>query len=160
MGGQDSEEPIFIRKRGRFVYNPRNPVGRLLIVGGAVVVVGFMYHLFDDARWSEGEFRDAVREAAVRLEAEPQVLRGYLGYEERIEEAVKGTGQGPEHAVVRVEAVDEPDAAGAGDADVFEISTDDVGFPYCMRVSPPQPEPDALRLEKVRIAVEVAEGPC
>ncbi|TLQ47583.1 hypothetical protein [Streptomyces marianii] len=160
MSGHHHDEPVFIRKHGRFVYNPRNPVGRLLMGVSVVVVVGFVYHLFDDARWSEGEFRDAVREAAVRLEAEPQFLRGYLGYEERIEDAVKGTGQGPEHTVVRVEAVDEPDAAGADGADVFEISTDDVVTPYCMRVSPPQSEPDVLRLETVRVAVEVAEGPC
>ncbi|MCZ7461988.1 hypothetical protein [Streptomyces sp. WMMC940] len=159
MSGHHHDEPIFIRKGGHFAYNPKNPVGRVLIVGSAVVVVGFMYHLFDDAQWSEGEFRDAVRGAAVYLEAEPQVLRGHLGYEERIEEAVKGTGEGPEHTVVRVEPVDTSDEAADG-ADLFEISTDDIGTPSCMRVSPPQSEPDALRLETVRVQVEVAEGPC
>lgn len=161
VDGHRDDDPIFIRRRGypRYVYNAKNPVGRALLVGSVVFVIGFAYHLFDGSRWSEGEFREAVHGAARRLEAEPQVLRGHAGYGDLIEEAVRGTGKGPEHTVVRVEEIDGSDLAGGG-ADVFEIGTDDVDTSYCVRLSPPRPEPDTTRTVTVRVTVDVREGPC
>ncbi|GAA2474608.1 hypothetical protein [Streptomyces gobitricini] len=165
MSGTRGDEPVFVKK-GRYVYNPNNPVGRALIAISGVIVIVYLYHLFDGSRWSEGEWRDAVHEAAERLEDRPQTLRGHLGYEERIEDAVRATGQGPEHTVVRVEAVDGADRGGAdgkgggSGADAFEVSADDMDTPYCLRLSPPQPEPAATRLVTLKVSVDVEEGPC
>ncbi|MFF3691269.1 hypothetical protein [Streptomyces sp. NPDC002187] len=130
-------------------------------------VIGFMYHLFDSTQWSEGEFRDAVHEAAQQLEAEPGTLVGHLGYRDLIEEAVQETGQGPEHTVIDVEPINDSDATGAVGSvcgghglDTFEISTDDVVTTYCMRMSPPQPETDLPSTKTVTLTVNVREGPC
>lgn len=133
------------------MYNSRNPVGRALIVLAPVVAIAFLYHFFDSSRWSESEFRDAVQEAAHRLEAEPQTVRGYVGYEDLIEEAVQETGKGPEHALVRVRAID---------SGTFEITTDDVDTTYCMLVSPPQPKPDTTRTATAALTVQVRTGAC
>ncbi|MET7622046.1 hypothetical protein [Streptomyces sp. NPDC005408] len=167
MSGGHRDESIFVRRRRtpRYVYNPRNPIGRALIVISAVVAVGYMYYLFDSSSWSESEWRDAVHEAARELESEPQPLSGGSRYEYRIEDAVKATGEGPEYALVRVDAIQESDTAGRGGAgadrgsDAFEISTDDVETIYCMRVSPPLPKA-SMSTTTVTLHVDVKEGPC
>ncbi len=126
-------------------------MGRALIVLAPLVAIGVLYHMFDSSNWSEGEFRDAVHEAAHRLEAEPRTVPGYFGYEDLIEEAILETGEGPEHALVRVEAID---------SGTFEVGTHDVDTSYCMLVSPPEPKPDATRTATLTLTVEVREGSC
>lgn len=128
-----------------------------------VFLIGYLYHLFDSAQWSENELRNAVHEAARHLESEPQTLRGYIGYEVLIEEAIEKTGEGPEHGLVRVEEIEHShvaDATAASHAsDAFEIRTDDVETIHCMRVSPPRPETSMSSLT-VTLTVDVAGGRC
>ncbi|MFI2368660.1 hypothetical protein [Streptomyces sp. NPDC018833] len=158
MSGAHDDEPIFVRRWGGYAYNPNNPIGRALIAVSAVLLIAYLYDLFDSAQWSEGELRDAVHESARHMEAEPQTLRGYYGYEGLIGDAIEETGEGPEPGLVHVEKIEDSDAAGV-DADAFEITTDDVETTYCMRVSPPRPETGMSSLT-VELTVDVAEGPC
>lgn len=147
------------------MYNARNPIGLALIVISVVVAAGYMYYLFDGSRWSESEWRDAVHEAARDLESEPQALSGGARYEYWIEDAIKATGVGPEHALIRVDAVQESDAAVDGGPttdrghDAFEVSTDDLETTYCVRVSPPLPR-SSMSTRTVSLQVDVREGPC
>jgi len=154
MTGHHSDEPVFIRRRGtpHYVYNPRNPVGRALIVLTPVIVIAYLYHLFDSQRWSEGEFRDAVREAAQHLEAEPQRIVGFsTGYADLIQEAVEEADDAPKIPLVNVEEIDPT---------TFMVGTKDVDTSYCLVVSPPQPEADLMLDTTVTLTVDVAEGPC
>ncbi|MEV5311578.1 hypothetical protein [Streptomyces sp. NPDC052610] len=153
MSGHDNDEPVFLRERGtRFVYNPRNPIGLALIVLTVVGVIAYMYHLHDSSQWSEDEFRDAVREAEQRLEAEPQRILGFsIGYEDLIQEAVEEADDAPEIPLVSVEEID---------STTFEAGTKDVDTSYCLTVSPPQPEPELMLDATVTLTVDVREGPC
>ena len=152
MDGEQGDEPIFVRSKwgtARYSYNPKHPVGVALIVGSILLAVGGMYYVNDGANWSEAELRDAVHGAARTLEAEPQTLRRFTGYEELIHEAIKKTGEGPTHGSVKVSVV-RADGYGADRAtDNFEISSDDVDdVVYCLRISPPEPDTPKSRSEE------------
>ncbi|MGW7264935.1 hypothetical protein [Streptomyces sp. NPDC054842] len=165
MSAGDRHDPILVPRRVMpgYVYNARNPVGRALIVLTTVALVGFLYYIFDSSRWSEGEWRDAVNEAADTLEAKPYTLNGYTRYEDLIEEAVQATREGPEHSLIRVEAITDSSAtagkaAGTGQGpDTYVISTDDVDIIYCMRVSPPQPA-TTMSTRVVTLSVQLSKG--
>jgi hypothetical protein len=65
------EQPLFIRERRNYVLNPLNPVGLtliLIILVGVAVGLGIMFaEQRDRTELTEGEFRDAVHEAAEEL---------------------------------------------------------------------------------------------
>lgn len=143
MDGEQGDEPVFVRSKwgtARYVYNPKHPVGVALIVGSILLAVGGMVYINDGANWSEGELRDAVHGAARALQAEPQTVSLFTGYEELIREAIRKTGEGPTHGSVKIAAV-RADGYGANRAtDDFEITSDDVDGVYCLRISPPEPD--------------------
>ncbi|MEU0132740.1 hypothetical protein ABZ172_01680 [Streptomyces sp. NPDC006296] len=164
MRADHGDEPVFIRSNwgtSRYVYNPRNPIGLALIIGTLVLVGGFFWHLRASSTWSEGEFRDAVHSAARSLEGSDQKFASWTGgYDMMIGDAIEDSGKGPEHTVVDVSAVDDEydEDAPAGE-DRFEVSVEDVDTVYCMRVSPPEPEP-ALDAVELSLSVTVDEGRC
>lgn len=46
---EDQDEPVFVRSKwgtNRYVYNPRNPVGRFLIVASVIVAIAGMAWLY------------------------------------------------------------------------------------------------------------------
>lgn len=169
MTGGD-REPLFLcteRGRGRYVhnyrYNPRNPLAVALIIATGVGVIGYFSYEFASLRWSETELRHAVREAARDLEARPQDVSLFSTYEILVADAIRATGEGPEHGVVHVtHRTDE--YAGSGEAGkrakgTFEIRTDDTEEIYCMSISPPEPRTGPQKVT-VRSTVRVAQGAC
>ncbi|WP_327429704.1 hypothetical protein [Streptomyces sp. NBC_01236] len=106
-GGPRDDEPVFVRSKwgtNRYVYNPNNPLGLVLIIGSLLLALGGMYYLrasspHPNSTWSEGELRSAVHQAAQDLEKEPQYTDTYRGYGEAIKGAVEQTGKGPSYGV-------------------------------------------------------------
>ncbi|MEU2182553.1 hypothetical protein [Streptomyces thermolilacinus] len=154
------DEPVFVRTGGQWHYNPRNRVGLALIAVTAPVAAGLLYAYADSTGWSDAELRAAVHQAAAAVESRQRpayALRG--GYAGILRDEVHAAGEGPPHGA-RVDPV-----AGSGAADRFEVTTPDTGTAYCFSVTPPERElpQDAHgwpSSERVRLTVEVAEGPC
>ncbi|PJE97470.1 hypothetical protein CUT44_12375 [Streptomyces carminius] len=160
-------EPVFVRSGGPYVYNPRNPVGRVLIVLSLIVTGGTLYYLFAGSSWSDGELRSAVHEVPDALGAEPHTLpsiwsaAGHI--EELIEEAVVDAGgtMAPSHGVT-VEAV--------GEHGPYEVTARDTDTAFCLTVTQSVSEeggftvPDAggggTRVPEYDLTTTVAEGRC
>lgn len=91
-------EPVFTRANGRFAYNPANPVGLTLIFLTLAFVAVAFFVVNDQSDWSEGELRDAARQAAHDLDGSTQPnmdpSRAFSGgdYARTIEDAMKNTG--------------------------------------------------------------------
>ncbi|GGV29798.1 hypothetical protein GCM10010293_29720 [Streptomyces griseoflavus] len=163
MDQQDGAEPVFVRSRwgtNRYVYNPASPVGRALIVGSLLFGGIALWLLHDDASWSEGELRDAVHAAVAELDGGPVEVGGWRGdYAQVITEAVRNSGEGPEHGSLRVsDHRERGDGGGAPTADRFEVGSDDVEDVYCLSVSPPWP--GTFTVVSVDLTVTVAAGRC
>ncbi|MFC9731622.1 hypothetical protein [Streptomyces roseolus] len=147
---QSDREPVFVR-RGRWVYNTRSPVARVLMFATAVGLVGLYLYASDNGQWSESELRDAVHEAARDLEAQPRKV--YFGDESLLRDALTATEEGPGADLV-IKPADE------GASDSFEIGAAFVSETYCMRLSPPEPPRAGGRTETVSLTVRVTQGPC
>ncbi|MFI8323857.1 hypothetical protein [Streptomyces sp. NPDC085529] len=152
-------EPVFVH-RGRWVYNTRSHVARMLMLATAVGVIGFYVYVSDNGQWSETELRDAVHQAARDLEAQPQKVQ--FGYESLVRDAIQATDQGPGGDLV-IEPID--DGAGSGAvsspaADSFEIGAAYVPDTYCMRLSPPEPPRSWGKSDALRLTVQVSRGRC
>ncbi|MFF1481040.1 hypothetical protein ACFVYD_26395 [Streptomyces sp. NPDC058301] len=93
-------EPVFIRVGwgGRWGYNPANPVGLALIFLTLAFVAVAILVVNDQSDWSEGELRDAARQAAHDLDGSTQPnidpSQRFSGgdYARTIEDAMKNTG--------------------------------------------------------------------
>ncbi|MGA5420603.1 hypothetical protein [Streptomyces lavendulocolor] len=162
--GEPHDEPVFIRCRGHYYYNRRNPIGRVLIVAALLASGWLLYDQYDGTYWSEGELRDAVHAAAEDMEAKPrsESSLAFWDYEGLIRDALHATGEGQEFGAVVTAAGEEGTADGAG-PDRFEISTPDTTTVYCISVSPPRPErlPDPPSPDRdIDLAVEVEQGSC
>ncbi|MFF9343472.1 hypothetical protein ACF1CG_27415 [Streptomyces sp. NPDC014773] len=144
----DDREPVFVR-RGRWVYNSRNPVARVLMFASVVGLVGFYLYVSDTGRWSGSELRDAVHEAARDLEAEPQKV--YFDYESMLRDAVQATGKGPEADLVITPRPSE---------DGFEIGAAALSETFCMRLTPPEPARAWGKTDTVSLTVRVSQGDC
>ncbi|MFE3491964.1 hypothetical protein ACFXOS_02525 [Streptomyces sp. NPDC059175] len=167
---EEDREPLFLRtERGRgryvhnYVYNPRNPLAVALVIATAVGVIGYFSYEFAALRWSGAELRRAVHEAARDLEDRPQEVSLFSTYEVLVADAVRATGEGPEHGVVHVERRTDEHAGSGGASkraeDAFEIWTDDTEETYCMRISPPEPRTGPENTT-ARLSVRVAQGRC
>jgi hypothetical protein len=163
MNGEPQNEPVFIRSRGHYYYNRRNPIGRVLIVASLLVAGWLLYDQYDNTYWSEGELRDAVHAAAEDLGAEPRSETHLVrGYESLIRDAIHATGEGQEFGVVVTAAGEEGTGDGAG-PDRFEISTPDTTTVYCMSISPPRPERSLESHSSspvINLTVKVEQGSC
>ncbi|AXG76642.1 hypothetical protein [Streptomyces paludis] len=169
----DDDEPIFVRSKwgtNRYVYSTRNPVGRWLIFGTVVLVLGMIWQLFAGSRWSEGELRAGVHKAAEALEAKPQQVGFVNTYDSLIREAIRNSGEAPSSGGgFKVTPV--PDESGSGSGGEsgtdraasgtsdFEITSEDVSSVYCLRVSPPEPDKVADHGE-ITLSVTVEENRC
>lgn len=145
MSEDHDTEPVFVRSNwgtNRYVYNPNSPVGMALIIASLLFAAGGMHWLHDSSSWSEGELHDAVHTAVDGLNAEPQQVGGWRGdYETLIADAIRNSGEGPEHGIVNVSRDNyAADIERVPASDHFEVRTDDVDAVYCLRVSPPEPE--------------------
>lgn len=162
MRQEDGAEPVFVRSgwgTNRYVYNPDSPVGRALIVGSLLFAGIAMYALHDSSSWSEGELRDAVHAAAADLEAGPTEVGGWRGdYARVISDAIRDSGEGPDHGSLHVSAHREGNDTGSPATDRFEVGSDDVEDVYCLTVSPPQPE--TFTPVSVDLEVTVDTGRC
>ncbi|MFJ6866714.1 hypothetical protein ACIQRS_21340 [Streptomyces termitum] len=156
---RDDHEPVFVRK-GRWVYNTRNPVARMLMLATVVGLAGFYLYVSDTGQWSESELRDAVHEAARDLEAQPR--RVHFGYDSMIRDAIEATDEGPVADLVITRT---GNGTGSGAADVpaedsFEIGAAHMSETFCMRLSPPEPPRTWGNSETVRLNVRVSPGDC
>lgn len=152
-------EPVFVQ-RGRWVYNTRSPVARVLMFATVVGLVGFYLYVSDNGQWSESELRDAVHEAAADLEAQPQ--RVYFGYDSMIRDAIEATDEGPVTDVV-IRSTDDGiggTVVGSPTEDSFEISAAGVSETFCMRFSPPEPPRALGKTPTVSLTVRVSQGDC
>ncbi|MGW1014492.1 hypothetical protein ACWD4X_31185 [Streptomyces termitum] len=155
----DDREPVFVR-RGRWVYNSRNPVARVLMLLTAAGLVGSYLYVSDQGQWSESELRDAVHGAARDLEAEPQKV--YFGYDSMIRDAIEATDEGPVSDLV-IRATDDghgSDAASVPTEDSFEVSAAHMPETFCMRLSPPEPPRALGKTPTVSLTVRVSRGDC
>ncbi|WKV70528.1 hypothetical protein AW27_002750 [Streptomyces sp. PCS3-D2] len=150
-----NDEPVFVRhtRTRRYVYNPRNAVGRAFIVIAPLVAIGMLSSLYAGWHWSEGELRTAVRQAADALNARPHYASGTTAQDDLVRSAVKETGTGPGHGLT---------VRGNG-ATGYTISTDDTTTEFCMHVTltpvaPDEPYPSAFELHHVTATVD--EGAC
>ncbi|MFC8275063.1 hypothetical protein ACFUJR_21485 [Streptomyces sp. NPDC057271] len=164
MSREPHDEPVFIRSRGHYYYNRRNPVGRFLIVASLLVSGWILYDYYDSVYWTEGELRDAVQAAAEDLQAEEkrETLLSSFGYDSLIRDAVNAADGGPGHGA-DVRTVGEEGAGDGPGPDRFEVSTDDTETVYCMSVSPPRPK-YTLGLDSpvrtIRLSVTFDVGRC
>ncbi|MFI8370747.1 hypothetical protein [Streptomyces sp. NPDC085466] len=147
-------------QRGRWVYNTRNPVARVLMFATVVGLVGFYLYVSDNGQWSESELRDAVHEAARELEAQPQKV--YFGYDSMIRDAVEATDEGP---VADLDISPTDGGTGSGvvgspTEDSFEISAAHLSETFCMRLSPPEPPRTLGEIRTVSLTVRVSQGVC
>ncbi|MEV6199056.1 hypothetical protein AB0M64_03680 [Streptomyces sp. NPDC051771] len=152
-------DPVFVRK-GRWVYNTRNPVGRVLTIAAVVGLVGFYLYVSDTGQWSEAELRDAVHEAARELEAQPQ--RVYFGYDSMIRDAIEATDEGPVSDLV-IRATDDGNGSSAASIpteDSFDVSAAHTSETFCMRLSPPEPPRALGKTPTVSLTVQVSRGDC
>ncbi|GGT51582.1 hypothetical protein GCM10010271_64660 [Streptomyces kurssanovii] len=96
------------------------------------------------------------------LNAAPQQVGGWSGdYEGLMADAIEAGGEAPEHGIVSVSPEHyDADGAGESDSESFEVTTDDVDAVYCLRVSPPQPEPDTFTAVTVSLDVTVDADSC
>ncbi|MFJ3928949.1 hypothetical protein [Streptomyces sp. NPDC090029] len=164
MIGEPHDEPVFTRSRGRYYYNWRNPVGRVLMAASLLLAGWLLHGQYDGTYWSEEELRDAVHAAAEDLQTSPRSERslGLQSYEGLIRDALHASGEGPEFGAVVEAAGEEGTGDGAG-PDRFEISTPDTDTVHCMSVSPPRPEAsfDSLApAREITLAVEVGQNGC
>lgn len=141
-------EPVFVR-RGRWVYNSRSPVARVLMLATVAGLVGFYLYVSDTGQWSESELRDAVHEAARDLEAQPQ--KALFGYESMIRDALQATDKGPGGDLVIVPSPPE---------DSFEVRAAHLSETFCMRLSPPEPARTWGKTDTVSLTVRVSQGGC
>ncbi|MFI8515849.1 hypothetical protein ACIGHB_32480 [Streptomyces sp. NPDC085460] len=152
-------EPVFVR-RGRWVYNSRNPVARVLMLLTVAGLVGSYLYVSDQGQWSESELRDAVHGAARDLEAEPRKV--YFIYESLIRDAIEATDEGPVSDLV-ISPTDDgtlSGAVGSATEDSFKIGAAHLPDTYCMRLSPPEPPRSVGKTATVSLTVQVAQGDC
>ncbi|MFE6228464.1 MULTISPECIES: hypothetical protein [unclassified Streptomyces] len=152
-------EPVFVQ-RGRWVYNTRSPVARVLMLATVAGLVGFYLYVSDTGQWSESELRGAVHEAARELEARPQ--RVHFGYDSLIRDAIEATDEGPVADLV-IRPTDDGTGSGALGSpteDGFEISAAHLSETFCVRLSPPEPPRSLGKVHTVRLTVKVSQGDC
>ncbi|MFH9955911.1 hypothetical protein ACH4OX_17085 [Streptomyces roseolus] len=152
-------EPVFVQ-RGRWVYNTRSPVARVLMFASVVGLVGFYLYVSDTGQWSESELRDAVYEAARGLETQPQEVS--FGYESVVRDAIQATDQGPGSDLV-IESTGDDTGSGAENSaaqDSFEIGAAYLSDTFCMRLSPPEPPRTWDQRSTVHLTVQVSRGDC
>ncbi|MFJ7997978.1 hypothetical protein ACIQ7D_12640 [Streptomyces sp. NPDC096310] len=119
---RDDADRVLIRSKwgtSRYVYNPRNPVGRALIVGSLLFAAGGMFLLHhpdllspsDD--WDGDELRTAVTTAAAELSREAQFGPGgaALTYDDILRGRIARAGQGSEDGLTVALASDRPKSA-------------------------------------------------
>ncbi|WP_405881481.1 hypothetical protein OG762_24680 [Streptomyces sp. NBC_01136] len=147
----ESREPVFLRTRTSpgYAYNPRNPIGLALIFGSLLLAGGGVYYFEASSKWSEGELRTAVHEAAANLEKEPHVNDEFLGFDALIDEAIDATGEGPSTGA-GIRHVMNPDAT-----DDYTITGNGTDATFCMHVlATPTSETYAV------LTVKVTNGAC
>ncbi|WP_189945560.1 hypothetical protein [Streptomyces roseolus] len=150
---------MFVR-RGRWVYNTRSPVARVLMFVTVVGLIGFYLYVSDTGQWSESELRDAVHEAAGDLEAQPQ--RVHFGYDSLIRDAIEATDEGPVADLVIRPTDDDTKGGvvGSPTEDSFEISAAHMSETFCLRLSPPEPPRALGKTPTVRLTAQVSQGDC
>ncbi|HEX5565367.1 MAG TPA: hypothetical protein VFY14_00220 [Streptomyces sp.] len=166
----DDHGPVFIRSKwgtNHYVYNHRNPVGRVLIVLALVLGSGTLFTLYASSSWSEGELRDAVHAAPAVLAAEPHVIPGFMSPADQIkglvEDAVTDSGGrwAPDHGVT---------ARAMGEYGPYEITADDTDAVFCMHVAQsvssrggtavPGADGGSTRISEYDLTATVDEGHC
>jgi hypothetical protein len=165
----DDHEPVFVRSRwgtSRYVYNPRNPAGVVLILASLAVAAGGLLFMRDSTSLNEDELRDAVHTAAEALEQEPHTDPPYGDYTGLVRDALDDAAADSDSTVgPAVEAV--------GDSDDYEVtggySENDTDAVYCMHiaqsVSPEggsgiATEDGGIVPDQYDLSVSVSEGRC
>ncbi|HET6358039.1 hypothetical protein [Streptomyces sp.] len=133
MSTDNTHEPVFVRSAwgtNRYVYNPHNPAGLVLIVFSLLFAIGAMYYVQSSSKWSDGELREAVHQAAEALDASPvqkSEWTDHIDYRPLIDDAIEKSGMGPRYGV-QVSQVDD-------DTNVYEITADGTDGVHCMTIT-------------------------
>ncbi|ATW52255.1 hypothetical protein [Streptomyces peucetius] len=157
MSTDNEHEPVFVRSTwgtNRYVYNPNNPAGLALIVLSLLFAAGAMYSLQSSSEWSDGELRQAVRQAAGTLDAAPTYKSewtDHVDYSQHIEDAIEKTGKGPSFGIQVSQTVD--------GGNVYEITADGTDAAHCMTITE-VPEPLVNHYRTVHLAVSVEDRAC
>ncbi|WP_406861687.1 hypothetical protein ABZO31_14880 [Streptomyces sp. HUAS MG47] len=150
-----SEEPVFIRSKwgtSRYVYNHNNPVGLALIILTPIIAFGALFLMQAESSWSDGELRDAVRQANRTLDGSVHAPYVHSSVSIHIRDAVEETGVGPDLGVKVFEY----------DEGQYEISTDDTTVEFCMQVKELLLEKDPISpvYAERTLQTSVTEGSC
>ncbi|MER5476016.1 hypothetical protein ABT026_03355 [Streptomyces sp. NPDC002734] len=156
-------EPVFARvgRHGRYAYNLRNPVGRALAVGGAVIGVVAMTAVMRPGlftgrdRWDAGELQEAVTAAGPALETSATAGPGIDDPKESLRAIVERAGDKYEGTV---------DLSGGQQREPgwyegsFTVSADGTDAEFCVTLTGTGSGPLAFRYRWV--TVTSAEGAC
>ncbi|WP_031087323.1 hypothetical protein [Streptomyces sp. NRRL WC-3549] len=167
----DDADRVFVRSKwgtNRYVYNPRNPVGRALIAGSLLFAAGSMYvlyhpDLFEPSHdWKTGELRDAVTTATAELsrDAEFGPGGGSGSYDDilraHIAKAADRPSDGMSVALASAPAVSAAFTGGEEQA-VYTVTAEGTDAAFCLDVHAVTRE-GGWRYASVSISVD--EGVC
>ncbi|GAA2569624.1 MULTISPECIES: hypothetical protein [Streptomyces] len=145
-GDDDADRPFIRSKWGtnRYVYNPHSPVGRALIVGSLLLVVGGVYlirHpdlLSSSDGWEGSELRSAVTDATAELSRESEFGPGGTAFEDVLEAAIARHGGGSK-AAPTVSLASEPADSGLIDGGLeqadYTVTADGTDASFCLDVT-------------------------
>jgi hypothetical protein len=168
----DREHPdddrVFVRSNwgtNRYVYNARNPVGRVLIVGSLLFAAGALYVLYHPdlfrGGWDGDDLRTAVTGATTQLSQEKTGPGTDTGlYADILTQDIARHGKGPEDALTVTLASDPPESTiwygGTEDAD-FSVEARGTDTAFCLHVHAVQ-RPKAMGYDTVDFTVD--DGSC
>ncbi|MGW6397315.1 hypothetical protein [Streptomyces sp. NPDC055134] len=169
----DREHPdddrVFVRSTwgtNRYVYNPRNPVGRVLIVGSLLFAAGALYALYQPdlfrGGWESDDLGTAVTGATTKLSQEKQFGPGSAAglFPDIVKQEIARHGHGPEDALTVTLASDTPESTlyegGPEDAD-YSVTARGTDTAFCLHVHAVQ-RPKATGYDAVDFTVD--DGSC
>ncbi len=167
----DDADRIFIRSKwgtSRYVYNPRNPVGRALIVGSLLFVAGGMYllyhpDLFEASHdWNGSELRDAVTTAAAELSRDTQLGPGSGGgmYDDILRSGIAEAGHRSPDGLSVALASEQPRSAvleGGAEQARYTVTADGTDTAFCLDVHALKRK---LEMGYDSVSISVEEGVC
>ena len=143
---RDDADRVFIRSKwgsNRYVYNPHNPVGRVLIVGSLLFAVGSMYLLYHPRllsgsnNWDGGELRSAVTAATAELSREAEFGPGMINYQDILVASIASHGDSSQDALTVMLASEPPESAlftGGVEQAEYTVTADGTDTAFCLNV--------------------------
>ncbi|SHN08045.1 hypothetical protein [Streptomyces yunnanensis] len=167
---REDADRIFIRGRwgtNRYVYNPRNPIGRALIVGSLLFAVCGVFLLKYNPEllsgtdgWDGDELRSAVSVATTELAREAEFGPGTINYEDILQAHIAKHGRSSKEALTIALASEPPRSAlyyGGTEHAYYSVTAKGTGTAFCLNVHATMRKM-AMKYDSVIISVH--DGAC